>query len=135
MSLKTPNYELVKPELTDVADITAMNQNWDTIDAELGGKVKKTGDNLTGQLTFNNTNSYFAIGKYRDVNSKRYFVNLGCGVLGGQGIVSLEVRQGNTPEDPLLGRLEIGDLGVSYQDSDGKRTYLARSEVIAATVE
>lgn len=35
MSKKTTNYSLVKPELTDSADITATNSNWDTIDAEL----------------------------------------------------------------------------------------------------
>lgn len=35
MSTKTTNFELVKPALTDSADITAMNSNWDTIDTEL----------------------------------------------------------------------------------------------------
>lgn len=36
MSKTTPNLGLVKPELTDMADITAMNSNWDKIDAVLG---------------------------------------------------------------------------------------------------
>lgn len=35
MSTKTKNLELIKPELTDVADITATNGNWDKIDDEL----------------------------------------------------------------------------------------------------
>ena len=35
MSIKTTNYELIKPELTDSADITATNSNWDKIDEEL----------------------------------------------------------------------------------------------------
>lgn len=35
MSTTTTNYGLVKPELTDAADITAMNANWDLIDEEL----------------------------------------------------------------------------------------------------
>lgn len=35
MSTTTTNYGLVKPELTDAADITATNENWDKIDAEL----------------------------------------------------------------------------------------------------
>lgn len=35
MSTTTTNYGLVKPELTDAADITAMNENWDKIDEEL----------------------------------------------------------------------------------------------------
>lgn len=36
MSKTTPNLGLVKPELTDMADITAMNANWDKIDAAIG---------------------------------------------------------------------------------------------------
>lgn len=36
MSTTTPNLNLYKPDLTDVADITAMNDNWDKIDAALG---------------------------------------------------------------------------------------------------
>ena len=36
MSTLTTNYNLIKPSLTDVADITAMNLNWDTIDGMLG---------------------------------------------------------------------------------------------------
>lgn len=35
MSTKTTNYELVMPDLTDAADITAMNPNWTKIDTEL----------------------------------------------------------------------------------------------------
>ena len=38
MSTTTTNYKLIKPALTDSADITAMNPNWDTIDAELKKK-------------------------------------------------------------------------------------------------
>lgn len=35
MSTTTTNYELVKPELSDVADITQMNPNWDKLDQTL----------------------------------------------------------------------------------------------------
>lgn len=42
MSTTTPNLSLVKPELTDTADITAMNGNWDIIDTEL----KKSNDHI-----------------------------------------------------------------------------------------
>lgn len=35
MSTTTKNFNLIKPELTDAADITATNQNWDTIDQAL----------------------------------------------------------------------------------------------------
>lgn len=88
-----------------------------------------------GHLTFNNTGDYAAVGKFRTVNGATYYVNFGCGVLGGQGIVTMEVRKGTTTTSPMLGRLEIGDLGVSYVDSEGKRRYLVSSEVASATVE
>lgn len=35
MSTTTTNLGLIKPELRDAADITAMNENWDKIDAQL----------------------------------------------------------------------------------------------------
>lgn len=35
MSTTTTNYNLVKPELSDSANITAMNSNWDDIDAKM----------------------------------------------------------------------------------------------------
>ena len=35
MSKKTTHLELIKPELTDTADITATNENWDKLDENL----------------------------------------------------------------------------------------------------
>jgi hypothetical protein len=35
MSTKTSNLGLIKPELTDAADITAMNSNWDKLDEQI----------------------------------------------------------------------------------------------------
>lgn len=35
MALKTTNFGLIKPELTDAANITAFNENWDKIDEQL----------------------------------------------------------------------------------------------------
>lgn len=42
MSTTTTNFGLVKPELTDVADITAMNTNWDIIDEALLSSANST---------------------------------------------------------------------------------------------
>lgn len=36
MSTKTTNFEFIKPEKTDTADITAINENWDKLDTALG---------------------------------------------------------------------------------------------------
>lgn len=43
MSTNTLNFGLFKPELTDPADITKMNPNWDTIDAELKNLSEQSG--------------------------------------------------------------------------------------------
>ena len=39
MSTTTTNYGLIKPQLTDSADITATNGNWDKIDTELKSRA------------------------------------------------------------------------------------------------
>lgn len=52
--LLTPNYKLKKPELTDIADITELNSNYDTIDTELKNRrlstVSVTDANLNNLL-------------------------------------------------------------------------------------
>ena len=66
MATKTANYNFVKPELSDVADITAQNPNWDTLDANLkemselqnststmATNTKSTVDGLVGSLPQN----------------------------------------------------------------------------------
>lgn len=51
MSTTTKNYSLIKPELTDAADITAMNENWDKIDNELHQLLPLDGSRaMTGDL-------------------------------------------------------------------------------------
>ena len=45
MSKTTANFSLIKPELTDPADITALNENWDKLDnalANVGSSSKTT---------------------------------------------------------------------------------------------
>lgn len=155
MSTTTTNYGLVKPALTDAADITAMNQNWDAVDTKLKAletadstattnlnnlqaqKVSKSGDTMTGALDFTNTEQYRAISKTRNVNSIEYYVNWGCGVLGGEGVIAMELHLPSTTGDDskILGRLEVGSRGVSFQDANGKRTYLHSTGLTAASVE
>lgn len=45
MSTITPNLGLVKPQLSDVADITQMNPNWDKLDEEIG-ELKSSGSKI-----------------------------------------------------------------------------------------
>lgn len=144
MSTTTTNYKLVKPDLTDVADITAMNPNWDTLDTELKSlnnklidkseldkKVNRTGDTLTGVLSFQNKSAYAALGKYRTINGVDYYVDFGCGNIGGKGCVAMQYMEGST----VKGRLEISGSGVSFYDENNKRTYLYRNTVVDASVE
>lgn len=47
MSTTTTNYGLIKPALTDSADITQMNPNWDLLDSELFTKWSKNAETIT----------------------------------------------------------------------------------------
>jgi hypothetical protein len=76
MSTTTTNYGLVKPALSDAADITAMNKNWDKIDTELKKKYdadnKPSADDLavptlkegTSIPANSDLNNYATIGNY-----------------------------------------------------------------------
>ena len=146
MSTTTTNYGLVKPELTDAADITAMNINWDTLDTKIkelsdsaidpttvNGKVSKSGDTLTGVLVFQNKNNYGAIEKYRTINGVERHIDVGVGNIGGNGCVSLQYMEGSN--NTVLSRLEISRSGVSFYDENGNRTFLHHNSVVTATVE
>lgn len=54
MSTTTTNFGLVKPELTDVTDITAMNPNWDLIDEKLYEVDGKSSKSTTAAVTLVN---------------------------------------------------------------------------------
>lgn len=163
MSTLTTNLKLVKPALGDAADITLMNPNWDSLDTkikelldagwtkaeiievinetvtdtDISGKVNKSGDELTGALDFKNLNEFRAISKVRTINGTTYYVSWGCGQLGGEGIVAMELHLPSTSgeQSTLLGRLEIGSRGVSFLDGNNKRTYLYSSGLTAASIE
>lgn len=62
MSTTTTNYSLIKPELTDAADITAMNANWDAIDSELFKRHRYIGQNPVTTPTDDTVETWRAIG-------------------------------------------------------------------------
>lgn len=105
------------------------------VQTQLNNKLSTSGGDMSGSITFKNTDAYHALHKYRVINEKTYGVNVGCGILGGEGVVAVEVRNGNATDSPLFGRLEVGRLGVSYQNEDGTRTYIHRSGAVPASVE
>lgn len=78
MATNTPNYNLVKPELNDFADIRVLNGNMDIIDAqlkkasdidlsnyatkpELNNYMPVTGGNFTGDITIKNNDVDYVI--------------------------------------------------------------------------
>lgn len=85
MATNTPNYNLVKPELNDFADIRVLNGNMDIIDAQLKkasdidlsnyatkldlkNYLPLTGGNLTGDLTIQGKPLYRLVHTYTDDN-------------------------------------------------------------------
>ena len=77
-------------------------------------KVNKSGDTLTGGLTFNNPSEYEAITKKRDGTNTDYTMILG---LGGTGVVRLERREGTAGSGQSL---EVRDDGL-YSGATGKK--------------
>jgi hypothetical protein len=138
---KYPNRVLITPETGESFYATVVRADEPFVvgtplnSATLNELVNKNGDTLNGSLTLENLNSYHTFMKYRDVEGKIYGVNGGCGVLGGKGVIAFEVREGHETTSPRLARLEIGELGVSYIDPNGKRTYLHQTGVLSAGVE
>ena len=117
---------------TELGYLSGVTRN---VQTQLNGKVDTSGDTLTGMLTFNNTDAYHAIHKVRTMSSGTYGVNFGCGVLGGNGTITMELRSGSSTTGTQLARFEVGQLGVSYVDPDGNRSYLVKASVVDSTTE
>lgn len=138
---KYPNRVLITPETGDPFYATMVRADEATVAGtpinatNLNKLVSKYGDTLFASLEFENLDAYHALMKYRDINGQIYGVNVGCGIVGGKGVVALEVREGHETTSPRLGRLEFGELGVAYIGSDGKRIYMHNSGVLSAGVE
>ena len=138
---KYPNRVLITPEAGEPFYATMIRADEPTVAGtpinatNLNKLVSKYGDTLFASLEFENLDSYHAIMKYRNLNGQTYGINVGCGAVGGKGVVAFEIREGEETTSPRLGRLDIGEFGVSYTDRDGKKTYLHNSGVISAGVE
>ena len=100
------------------------------VQTQLNNKLNLTGGNLSGSIDVI-SDDFRAIGKRRTVNGVEYLANYGCGILGGKGIACVELQRAGT----VLGRIEIGEYGVSYVDTNNKRHYLHKTPVVTATLE
>lgn len=98
MATNTPNYNLVKPELNDFADIRVLNGNMDIIDAqlkkasdidlsnyatkpELKNYLPLTGGNITGELTIQEKSIVTIIDSWYSEDNKQYWIKYSDGRL------------------------------------------------------
>lgn len=107
------------------------------VQTQLNNKLPTSGGDLTGDLVFQNKGAFRAIGKYRTINNKDYYINFGCGLIGNEGAAVMEIQspEGTGGALEVIGRLEIRRQGVSFVDANNKRHYLYNSGLATATVE
>lgn len=86
-------------------------------------KVNKSGDTMTGALSFNNTNSYEAIIKDRTINNINYKAKLG---VGGNGSVRLELNEGSSTSGTSL---EVRTNGL-YNGLSGQKLLEIKTKTI-----
>ena len=80
--------------------------------------INKSGDTMTGTLTFNNTNEYGAVYKYRKVNNIDYRGSFGIGIdSNGNGATALEIYKGSSQ----VGRIELREDGKIYNGMTNKQ--------------
>lgn len=66
MSTTTTNYKLIKPELTDAADITATNPNWDIVDQQLDSTKKRLDDVGDNKIDRESTYGLVTMGRIQE---------------------------------------------------------------------
>lgn len=98
--------------------INATNLN--KIENGISDCVSKSGDTLTGILTFNNTNYYEAIKKVRTVNNADYTAIFGTGIAPS---AKLELRDSNNNS---LGSVEVKSDGVYNGNTNRKLSETAK---------
>ena len=98
MATNTPNYNLVKPELNDFADIRVINGNMDIIDAqlkkasdidlsnyvtkpELNNYLPLTGGNITGELTIQEKSIMTIVDSWYSEDGLQYWIKYSDGRL------------------------------------------------------
>ena len=105
MSTTTKNLGLLKPELTDAADITATNQNWDAVDekikAILQGKLEVALPTTMGGTGANSTEEGFRILFTRATINASNLVNANSLTTSGIHMVYIETVEPSTLNYPF----------------------------------
>lgn len=103
------------PSTTTPLNATNMNAIQDNVD---NAKVEKSGDTMTGILTFNNTNEYGAVYKHRTVNNIDYEGSFGIGIdSNGNGATVFESYKGSN----RVGRIELREDNSIVNGMTGKK--------------
>lgn len=114
MATNTPNYNLVKPELNDFADIRVLNGNMDIIDAqlkkasdidlsnyatktELNNYMPVTGGNFTGDITIKNNQVVSIVDSWYNDDKSQYWIKYSDGRLEQQIVIDNTQTGGRTP--------------------------------------
>ena len=107
------------------------------VQSQIDKKLPKTGGTVSGDIVFDNKNGYRAIGKYRTIDGIDYYVNFGCGLVGGSGAAAIELQapDGADGSQTVQARLEVRREGVAFVDATNKRTYLHRNGLTTASIE
>lgn len=119
--------ELSEASSVQNSDVLPIVQEGETkkIPVEILGsqKVNKSGDTMTGELQFNNTNDYAAIRKTRTINGVDYKAKLG---VGGNGSVRLELNEGSSTSGTSL---EVRTNGL-YNGLSGQKLLEIKTKTI-----
>ena len=107
-------YERVNWENLPSTKTPVNADNLNKIDEGIANAVEKTGDTLTGELSFENKNDFTAIRKTRTLNGTDYQVTVG---LGGNGSARMEFVKA---PDNVLSSVEVRSDGI-YNGKTNKK--------------
>ena len=109
------------------------------IDQRLQNRVEKSGDSMTGILTFETPGLFCAIQKKRTIGSDNYIMRLGVGNYGTGGTISLRlVTVGADGTETGAGQFDIDKDGLVWVTPGGLRKTVAHSGnigLLTASVE
>lgn len=111
----------------------AHNLTADTLSA-----VKKSGDEMTGALVFDNPSVFSAIAKKRNVGDKKYLMRLGLGSEGSGAAVSLRLIEVNeSGSETVLTQFDLDTSGVYWTLGNSKKTIAHSGNIglLTASVE
>lgn len=118
--------------------------NLNKMDAGIANAVEKTGDTMTGELFFNNTDGYGAITKYRTVSGTNYALALGLGAngatrlenRGGANDTSLEVRSDGIYNGLTNKKLaeEVGGISLTTNLESGYAMAYRIGNIVIVTI-